>query len=413
MTARRARVTLVNQFYPPDLAPTGRLLEDVAQELAARGHEVRVVCSRGAYGGGRLAQDAAADGRVHVRRVPALGLAGGLAARLAEDALFCAGLAADLLLAPKPEVVLSLTTPPYVGLVARAVAGIRGSAHAHWVMDVYPDAVSAHGLVARGGRAWRALERLARWQWKGAGAVVTLGPRMARRVERYADPSRTSWVAPWPPEEAVAPVDGRAVARMRERRGLAAGELVLLCSGRLGLGHRLDDFLEAAARLGADGPAWAFAGSGPRAPEVERFARAHPAARVSLHPPVAAHELGASLASGDVHLVGVAPEWAGVIAPSRLQAAFAAARPVLYVGPDECEAADWVRESGGGWVAAPGDVAAVVAAVEEARDPAARAARGGAARAYAAERFDRASNRARVADLVEGAAGAAPPPPEG
>ena len=50
---RPVRVTLVNQFYPPDLAPTGRLLEDVADELAARGHEVRVVCSRAAYGAGR------------------------------------------------------------------------------------------------------------------------------------------------------------------------------------------------------------------------------------------------------------------------------------------------------------------------------------------------------------------------
>src|SRR5688572_4281502 len=365
---RRVRVTLVNQFYPPDLAPTGRLLQDVADELAARGHQVRVVCSRAAYGGGRVT-DGPTDGRVHLRRVPAFGIGSRrAAARVAEHALYCAGLAADLLLSPRPDLVLSLTTPPYVGVVARAAAMLRGSAHAHWVMDVYPDAAFAHGLVRRDGRAWRALVRLARWQWTGAAAVITLGPRMAHLLERYAHPGRTAWVPIWPPVEAAPPGDGdRAAAAMRARRGFAAGDLVLLGSGRLGLGHHLDDFLEAAARFGAEGPAWAFAGSGPRASEVERFARAHPAARVSLHPPVAAHELAASLASGDVHLVGVAPGWGGVMVPSRLQAAFAAGRPVLYVGPDECDVADWVRDSGGGWVAAPGDVTAVMAAVDEAR----------------------------------------------
>ena len=103
----------------------------------------------------------------------------------------------------------------------------------------------------------------------------------------------------------------------------------------------------------------------------------------------------------------MAPGWEGLIVPSRLQAAFAASRPVIFVGPDACEVADWLRESQGGWVAAPGDVSAVLAAVEAARDPSERARRGAAARAFASERFDRARNCGRVADLVESAAAAA------
>ena len=179
---------------------------------------------------------------------------------------------------------------------------------------------------------------------------------------------------------------------------------MLLCSGRLGLGHRFDEFLAAAAQLGPAGPVWAFVGDGPRRGAVEEFARGHPGARIALHPPVAPRELPASLASGDVHLIGMAPGWEGLIVPSRLQAAFAAARPVIFVGPDACEVADWLRESQGGWVAAPGDVSAVLAAVEAARDPSERARRGAAARAFATERFDRARNCGRVADLVESAA---------
>ena len=56
------RVLLLNQFYPPDTAATGQLLADVAAGLAAGGHEVHVVCSRGSYGGGRVRPAAERDG---------------------------------------------------------------------------------------------------------------------------------------------------------------------------------------------------------------------------------------------------------------------------------------------------------------------------------------------------------------
>jgi hypothetical protein len=64
------RILLLNQFYRPDVAATGQLLADVGEALAARGHEVHVICSRRRYGGGSLtpAADEVLDG-VHVHRV--------------------------------------------------------------------------------------------------------------------------------------------------------------------------------------------------------------------------------------------------------------------------------------------------------------------------------------------------------
>ncbi len=45
------RFLLLNQFYPPDPAPTGQYLHDLAQVLVARGHDVQVLCSRRSYDG--------------------------------------------------------------------------------------------------------------------------------------------------------------------------------------------------------------------------------------------------------------------------------------------------------------------------------------------------------------------------
>src|ERR1051325_1578303 len=104
--------------------------------------------------------------------------------------------------------------------------------------------------------------------------------------------------------------------------------MVLLYSGTMGRGHRSTDFLEAARRLAGRGPIWAFAGGGPRRSEVERFAAAHPDARVHVWPYVAREELAATLAAADVHLISVRRGWSGIIVPSKLQAAFALGRPV-------------------------------------------------------------------------------------
>jgi glycosyltransferase involved in cell wall biosynthesis len=399
MAVAGRRVLLLNQFYPPDVAPTGRYLHTLGREFVRRGHEVRVLCSRGSYEGGeRYATEEVLHG-VRVRRVAASRFGRGWAGRAASYAAFLLLGAVEAIRGPRPDIVVCLTTPPYLGLVGRALRSLRGTADAHWVMDVYPDALGAHGL--RGASfAHRALAAVARWQWRGARAVVALGPFMRDRLARHvAGPTHLEWIPLWC-EETVELQSGER-ARVRAELGGGHEDLVLLYSGNMGLGHSLEEFLEAARRLGEAGPLWAFAGGGARRAEVEAFTRAHPAARVRLLSYAPWDEAGARLAAADVHLVSLQREWQGVIVPSKVQGAFAVGRPVLFVGPAENEAARWIEESGGGWRVDEGDVAGLLRAIDEARDAGERGRRGEAALAFARDRFDGAANCGRLADLIE------------
>ena len=374
------RVLLLNQFYPPDVAPTGQALEDVARTLAARGHEVRVVSSRAAYGGT------------------------GTIWRLADHVSYAARLVPASVRLSRPDVVVALTTPPYLGLFASLLPKWRRVPRVEWVMDVYPDVLAAHGVVRRGGALFRLLEARSRRQLRGASAVIALGPFMARVLEpRVTERARLGFVPLWG-EEPLGAAPAEDAAAVRRSRGWGAGELVLLYSGNMGRGHRLSEFLEAAARLGASGPRWAFAGGGARRAEVASFARTRPQARIELLPYAPRADLRASLSAADVHLASLSAPWQGLIVPSKVQAAFAAARPVIFVGPRDNEVASWTLESGGGWVVGEGDVDGLLAAVEAAQHPGERARRGQAALAFARLRFDPARNRGRVADIIEGAA---------
>jgi putative colanic acid biosynthesis glycosyltransferase WcaI len=393
------RFLLLNQFYPPDPAPTGRYLHDVATELVGRGHDVRVVCSRKAYGSGEdLGPGQVLDG-IDVRRVRG-GLITGpsLGSRATEHLLYFAQAAAQAALrSPPADLVLAATSPPFLGLVGALARRWRGTAHAEWTMDVYPDVLQAHWAKGEHGWADRLLEALARFQLGRAELVLALGPSMAGCVARHlSGPTRLETVPLWSELDA-----GQGDRDWRARRGWTEEDLVLLYSGNMGRGHRFGEFLEAARRLGPLGPIWAFVGNGPRRMEVERFHHEHPAARIQLLPYVAVADVGPSLGSGDVHLVSLSKRWEGLIVPSKLQAAFSIGRPVIFVGPAENDAASWIRESGGGWIVEEGDVEAVLRAVQEARSPAERARRGQKARDYARDHFDVERNRARVADLLE------------
>jgi colanic acid biosynthesis glycosyl transferase WcaI len=46
-------LVFLNQYYPPDAAPTGVMLAAVVEELAAQGHKVTVICAEGGYAGTR------------------------------------------------------------------------------------------------------------------------------------------------------------------------------------------------------------------------------------------------------------------------------------------------------------------------------------------------------------------------
>ena len=134
------RVCFVNLFYPPDVAPSGSFVKSVAEHRAAMGDEVTVICGSGAYLGRaatRASTSAAKSGLLvegpRVIRVwtPGLGKAS-TARRLADYLSFLAGAVMRLVLSPRQDVVVALTSPPYalIAVIAQSAVfgGITGNA---------------------------------------------------------------------------------------------------------------------------------------------------------------------------------------------------------------------------------------------------------------------------------------------
>lgn len=399
------KIVLINQYFPPDGAPTGLMLSRVANDLVAQGHDVTVLCARGGYAGsgakGEIRRDEA-ELSYRVVRVGATGFGRGtFVGKLIDYAGFYLGVAWQLMvLRPRPDRMVALTTPPFLSLLVRVVSKLRGADHAHWVMDLYPDVMVSHGMISEKGIPARILGILARWGFGGrrCAMVLTLGPDMDERVSRYLrQETPREWVPLWGTAKANEdPNNGH------EEEAEGEGGLLLMYSGNMGLGHRFQEFLEAAAASGKAGQdcRWKFHGQGKRRGEIEEFVAAHPAAPVSVGDYVPLAELAHHLASADVHLASLEPSWDGTMVPSKLQGIFAIGKPVIFVGSEESSIGRWILESGGGWVVPPGEPERMQEVLSEAREASIRREKGQNALRFSRQYFDAKKNSQKIAKLL-------------
>ncbi|MGD0497911.1 MAG: glycosyltransferase family 4 protein [Bryobacteraceae bacterium] len=385
------RFLLLNQFFPPDDAPTGQLLSDVARALAAGGHSVTVVCAGTAYADGGHAGGREAPGFT-VRSLPAVGFGHGHVARLSSYASFYVGALYHTLFGPRPDVVLTLTTPPLLSLIGTLMKLLRGARHFSWEMDVYPDIAVDLAVLRRGSFLDRAIGALADFSRRRADRVIALGASMRGRLIARGTPSDKIAVAEnW--------ADGSVISPRPFPPHLP---LTVLYSGNLGRAHDVDTIEETMESL-AD-PArfrFVFAGAGPRRDRLEARCRSANITSAVYIPYQDRARLGEHLGSCHIGLVTQHPATCGSVVPSKTYALMAAGRPFLYIGPAGGTPAQMIERFGCGWRIEPGDSAALVDLLQAlASDPDLVHAAGGRARQAFLEHYDLPQGVGRILDIL-------------
>jgi glycosyltransferase involved in cell wall biosynthesis len=355
------RVLLLNQFYAPDISPTAQLAASLAEHRAELGDEVTVIAGRAGYLEGFEADTTAAAG-VHVRRVwtPDLGKSS-VPRRLVGYLSYLLGAAVRVLLLPAQDVVVVMTTPPLVVLVAvlhRLVRRRGGPPRVVlWSMDCYPDVAERFGEIRPGGLASRILRRATRWAFGRLDHVVALDGAMAELLSsQYASGGH--------PPCTVVPNWERAALFPPRAADTPAGDgpVRLLYLGNIGVGHRFDTVIAAAAELG-DEAAFDFIGGGARRDQLVADAAALGLRNLDVEgyrPKTSTPEL---LAGADAALITLDDRSLGVISPSKLHSSLGAGLPIVYVGPTGSNVDEAIARFDCGWSLREGDVAGLVAAV--------------------------------------------------
>jgi hypothetical protein len=306
------RFLFLNKYFPPDPAPTGVLLRELADELENSGHIVDFVATRQDY---RAAK--AQRGRMR-REVAALGQ-----------------MLLDGLRSPRADVVISASSPPCLIVVATLVAWRHRARSFHWIMDLYPEIAVALGEIREGWLS-RAIAALVGWCYRRTARVVVLDADMAARLQPYG--VAPTVIRPW--------VSAPLLEQLATAEAPPELPWTWIYSGNLGRAHEWETLLQAQAILEQSGAAirLRFQGGGPSRPLAEARAAELGLRQVDWCGYVPEADLPESLLRCQVLVVTELPQVQGLLWPSKLGLVMSLPRAIVWVGPLESAVAHELRQ---------------------------------------------------------------------
>ncbi len=362
----RPRILVLNQYYWPGVEATAQLLAQLCEALA-RDYDVTVVT--GHLRGHDLPPEELRNGVRIVRTRSTAYDRTQLHRRAVNYASYLGDSALTALRGERPDLVLCMTDPPVVGDLGLAVARRFGVPLLVISQDVFPEIAERIKRMEQPA-VLGMLRALVALYLRRADRVVAIGETMKLRLEeKGAPPERVVVIPNWVDTTELTPQPRSN--EWSEAHGLE-GRFVVMHSGNIGHAQDLDTLVRAATFLrDLEGLQIVVIGFGARHGEVTRLAQQlEVTSTVRFFGYQPRELLPLSLASGDLHYVGLARGLAGYVVPSRVYGILAGGRPVLVSADRESETVRLVEEAGCGLVLPPGRpelVAGVIRDVVEGR----------------------------------------------
>jgi glycosyltransferase involved in cell wall biosynthesis len=335
----------------------GRVLRDLARSFAREGWNVTVLTT------GQQASKSW-DGPIRVIRVKSTANSNSMLSNI----LLLLKLLLCSLNLKSHTLTVTMTDPPLLIVVGRVYSYFKKSRHVHWCQDIYPDLFSSQGIKLPKFLS-SFLKKLSRRSMKSCDKVIVVGRCMARYLTHGGiKPSKITVIPNWPDYDLLArnnnkirrPLGDNAVESDvdsfrpfdQQKRSGKGHKFRVLYSGSLGSGREVETILEAARILKLECPdvEFVFVGDGIKYQKLAELRTKRELDNVRLLPYQPASSLKDMLSSGDLHLVTMNHQLAGLSVPTKLYSSLAVGRPCIFIGPENTEPAKVIKDFHAGMV---------------------------------------------------------------
>jgi len=331
------RVSIITQFYPPDHAATGQLIQELANQLSQQETEIDIQIITGQPGYGQqnpLAPGREKQGNLTVlRSLTSRFWPQQLYGRVINGLLFCFSSALKLLRPSyRGDVLLLTTEPPYLLFFGYFAKLLFNLPYVCLLYDLYPDIAVKLNVISE--QHW--LTRLWNWLngkvWRNAQSIIVLSSTMKQRiVAKYPDVADKITIIPsWSNPHHITPKP------KKENPFAIKHNLVkpftVLYSGNMGRCHDMETITATAWELRNDPIQFVFIGGGAKYDDcyktlIERWGLTN-CLFLPFQPKQA---LPNSLTACDLSLVSISKGMEGLVAPSKLYGILAAGKAVAAV----------------------------------------------------------------------------------
>lgn len=404
------RIHIIGINYWPEATGIAVFSTGRAEHLASRGHEVTLCAAvpyypqwrvlKG-YRGIRFRRETRAG--VTVLRCPIyVPSVVTPVRRVLHEASFVAAGFCRSLLCRRPDVLLVVSPPLGLGIVAAILSRLWRVPYVFHVADLQPDTALDLGMVGQGrlARLLYAVERLA---YRRAALVSTLTESMRARIVAKGVPAeKVALFADWAEPQLFTLAADAGSKAIRHELGLDDA-FVVLHAGNMGVKQGLDVVLDAAQRTRSfPDIRYVLVGDGAMRPYLETRARTLALTNVTFLPLLPNDRFLQLLAGADVCLVTQRRTVADVVFPSKILTLLAAGKPVIASVAGGSAVARVVAEAGAGTVVASEDAACLADAIDALqRNPSRRREMSAAGRAYARAHWERTATLSHLAETLQ------------
>lgn len=406
------KILVVTQYFWPE---SFVVVNDLIHELAEQGHEVHVLTGKPNYPDGKIFPGYSSGGyqremygdKITVSRVPlrARGNGGGKNMVLNYlsflfNAIWHSGKAVK---GEKYDVIFAVALSPITAVIPAVFLKRRLKAPlVVWVQDLWPESLSATGFI-KNKHVLGAVGAMVRWIYSSCDRILVQSRGFFAPISRFADPAKLEYYPNSYREPEAAPEDESRIPP--EILRTMDSNFCVLFAGNIGTAQAVETIVEAARKLvHLPDCKLVMVGSGSMLGWVENQKKLHNLDNLVLAGRYPASEMPNFFRRAQALLVSLKREEIfGYTVPSKIQAYFAAGRPIIAAL--DGEGAQVVREAGAGLVCDAEDVPGLCGCIEQLyrMDAAARQELADAGRRYYLEHFEMRKQATELSRLLAAA----------
>lgn len=338
-------LSIITEFFPPDYAATGQLIEELATQLEQQNIKIEVFTGQPNYAFSiSKAETLEQRGNMRVQRSRSTQVwSRRIRGKTLNGVLFTVRAFLHIIKNIRRHDLFLLTSaPPFLqiaGYLANRLCFGKVS-YLCLIYDLYPDIAVNLGVVAEDHWIVKIWQSINRQIWKQAKGIIVLSAGMKERVSSLCPEvaDKISVIHSWSDPEAIVPMEKKD-NWFAQKHDLVS-KFTVLYSGNMGRCHDLGTIMETAKQLQSEPIQFVFIGGGPKLDSVVETVNQWQLTNCLFLPYQDKEVLPYSLTACDLSLVSVDVGLDSLVAPSKLYSALAAGRPVAVI----CSEQSYLRQ---------------------------------------------------------------------
>ena len=365
---KNKKINILSQYYYPDIASTGQLMTELAEELSKLGKDVTVFTAKPAYFKKSDAPKFEIHNDVKINRTFCINAdKNNSFGRALNTISFITSIFFKLLFLDRKAVNLIVSNPPFLHFIGYFLYILRKQKYALLVYDIYPDVAVILNYFKKESLVVKIWDWLYKKAISHSSKTIVLSEGMKELIlSKFSDRK--------PIVEKVSIIHNWADAKFFRyipkeenyfiKKYNLANKYVLLYSGNLALYNSFDTMLEAAKLTEDSDTLFLIIGNGGRRKEIEEYVSNHSLKNVRIMDYFPFEELPYSISSGDVLFITVRDGINGINMPSKQYTIMACGKPVIALGKKDGDVHNMLKEAKCGLFVEQGDTKALLEAID-------------------------------------------------